>query len=497
MKQDMLAHSTSLELRGKTEPRIYTPPLRELTPETSYGFDLIDFAADVVDVPFDPWQEWLAIHLGELLEDMRPRFRTVLCLVSRQNGKTRFAKTLTLYWLFVERCKLVLGTSTTRDYAKVAWRQVCEEAESNPYLKSEVKAIRKSIGEESLITKDDNEYKFAASNRRAGRSLTVHRLIVDEIREHTNWEAWNAANYAMNAVPGAQAVAISNQGDNTAVVLDSLRESALNYLETGEGDATLGLFEWSAETGCEVDDPEALAAANPDLGNRIKLDTLVAQAKRAKRNGGEELAGFRTETLCQRVQLLDAALDLDSWFACGDTNLDLKQTKAPIALCLDISLDGSHATLIAASTTHTHTWIDTVHAWDGHGCSAEIRRELPGIVNKIAPTIFGWFPQGPAAALAADLRKGWQQRGTEVKEITNEITSVCMGLAEQCTARAIKHGADPLLDAHISSAQRLNRGDAWVFTRKGGNPIDAAYACAGAVHLSRTLPKPKPALVAL
>lgn len=492
-----LAHSMNSELKGKTEPRLYTPPLRELNPTSSYGYDLIDFAQDVLEFEFDPWQKWLAIHIGELLPDDRPRFRKALCLVARQNGKTTFAKALTLYWLFVERAKLILGTSTTRGYAREAWKQVCEEAEANRFLKGEIKDIRKTIGEETLETKDGCEYKFAAANRRAGRSLTVRRLIIDEIREHTNWEPWNAAYNAMSAVPEGQAIAISNQGDNTAVVLDSLHQSAKAFIETGQGDQRLGLFEWSAPTGCEPTDPEAIAAANPSLGRRIMLDTILGDAERAVQAGGEELAGFRTEVLCQRVELLDAAIDSQSWEACADEQINLKALNTRIALCLDVALDGSHATLIAATSTHTKTYIDTVQAWDGHGCSAQVRAELPKIVAKIAPAKFGWFPQGPSAAIAAELRKGWAPRGCEVVEITSELTAVCMGLAEQVTSRAIIHGNDPLLNKHVSQTQRLNRGDAWVFTRKGGGPIDAAYAAAGAVHLSRTLPKPKPKVVAL
>ena len=57
-------------------------------------------------------------------------------------------------------------------------------------------------------------------------------------------------------------------------------------------------------------------------------------------------------------------------------------------------------------------------------------------------------------------------------------------------AGEIVHPKDPLLDQHIASAQKLHRGDRWVFTRKGTGPIDGAYAAAGAVHLARLLPPP-------
>jgi phage terminase large subunit-like protein len=65
------------------------------------------------------------IHAGELLPDGRPRFRTVLVLVARQNGKTHALKVLGLYWQFVEMWPLILGMSTNLDYAREAWEKAC------------------------------------------------------------------------------------------------------------------------------------------------------------------------------------------------------------------------------------------------------------------------------------------------------------------------------------------------------------------------------------
>ena len=39
---------------GRTEPRLWTKPLRELTPETSLGFQVIAFAAEVLGVTLYP-----------------------------------------------------------------------------------------------------------------------------------------------------------------------------------------------------------------------------------------------------------------------------------------------------------------------------------------------------------------------------------------------------------------------------------------------------------
>jgi hypothetical protein len=471
-----------------------------LTAATSYGFDVIDFSR-VIGLPLDPWEELAVIHGGELLPDGRPRFRVLLILVARQNGKTTLAKVLVLYWLFVEVVGAVLNTSTDRSYAKRFWVQVCELATGNEWISQYLgsDAIRKTISEESLTTLDGAELTFAANNGRAGRSMTLARWLCDELREHLSFDAWDAATNAQNAVPHAQTVCISNQGSDLSVVLDSVRDSALVHIETGTGDARVGLLEWSAPDGADVTDVRALAAANPNLGRRLDVDALMGAAMRAKRAGGVELSGFRTEVLCQRVRLLDPAIDPDGWDRLGvDDPIDLAEHRSRVALCFDVSLDGMHACLVAAAVVDGVTHVDAVAAWEGPNCTKLLRADLPDLVRKIRPRTLGWFPAGPAAAVAADLAdrgyRGWPPRRITVEEIRGEATAVCMGLAEQVNAGQLQHSRDPMITAHIHGTQRLWRGDAWVFVRRGAGHIDGSYATAGAVHLARTLPPAPPPL---
>lgn len=489
---------------GSVTPRIWTPPLVELTPETSFGFDVIEFAEDI-GMPLDPWEQWAVIHLGEMLPDGRPRFRIVLILVARQNGKTYLAKVLSLYWMFIEQVPLVLGTSTNRDYAKGVWQELCEFVTDHPMLSAELgpKPVWSAAGSEMLVTAAGSKYKIAATNRRAGRSLTVHRLMLDELREHAHWNAWNAATNAMNAVRDGQAIAISNQGDDTSVVLDSLHGAAQEFIETGRGDPRLGLLEWSAPRGADPTDMAALAAANPNLGYRIDPDALIGAGLRAKAAGGEELAGFRTEVMCQRVHLLDPAVDPDAWEARGtDRPVNLADHRKRLALCVDVALDGSHATLAAAAVLDDkRVHLEVVEAWDGFGCTKALRADLPGLVARLKPRVIGWFPAGPAAAIAADMadrgHRGWPPRRVAIEEIKGDVAPVCMGFADAVAAGDVVHPDDEMLNQHVGAAQRLWRGDVWVFGRKGASPIDGAYAAAGAVHLARTLPPPRPDLVAL
>lgn len=479
---------SSRSVAGSVEPRLWTKPLRELTPDTSYGFDLIDFADAVLGRPFDPWQEWLSIHVGELLPDGRPRFRNVLVLVSRQNGKSYWAKALTLFWMAVEEVPLVLATNTDRSYAKRAWKEINEIAAGARSPKM-APTIRQVIGEEQT-TIGASAYIFAANNDRAGRSTTVHRWLCDEICVHDSFDTWEAADGAMTAVDDAQTVAISNQGDASAVLLDSLRGPAIAHIESGHGDERLGLFEWSAPDGADPTDVEALAMANPDLGNRVQVDALVAAGRRAKAAGGEQLAKFRTNHMCQRVSLLDPAIDEHSWAACAGTITRMADHRARVGLGLDVSPLGDHATLVAAVIEGGRCHVDVVKEWDGYGAVSALKRDLAGEVAQVHPGAVGWLPNGPTAALAAELRSGWAPAGTRVEELKSDLPAVCMGLAEQVADGEICHGGDPMLAVHITRAQKLYRGDAWVFGRSGDTPVDGAYATAVAVHLARTMPPP-------
>ncbi|MDG4809934.1 terminase [Micromonospora sp. WMMD1120] len=513
---------------GSTAPRLITPPLVTgppgpcgcgcaLTAATSYGFAVIDFARDKLGMPLDPWQERAVIHGGELLPDGRPRFRTVLVLVARQAGKTHLLTVLALFWLFVERWPLTLGMSTMLEYARESWDQARVIAEDVDELAAQLprNAVKEGNNDVRLLTSHGTRYKIAAANRRGGRSLRIDRLIIDELREHATWVAWNAATNAMNARPFGQAWCITNMGDDTSVVLNSLRQSAKDFIEwwdeeSGQrgvaelldapdmvGDYRLGLLEWSAPEGCDVDDPDAIAAANPNVGRRQHWDDLLGPARRAKRAGGEEEAGFRAEVLCQRVPLLNPAINPGDWKDCRDVG-DLDAVRGRLAGCIDLNPDGTHATLaVAAVLDDERVRVETVHEWSGPDAAAQLERDLPGWVEKLKPRVIGWFPAGPAAAVAAkvaDRRKegvrGWPPRGVRVEDIRGETTAVCMGLVKEVKARTLAHSGQDMLDDQVAGAEKLKRGDGWVFTRAGG-PADAVYAVAGAAHLARTLPKPR------
>lgn len=497
-------------IRGSTLPRLWTPPLVTgppggcvcgcaLTEATTYGFRLIDFAA-AIGVPFDPWQRFLAIHLGELLPDGRPRFRKLLIIVARQNGKTLFSRVLILFWMFVQRTPLTIATHTDRGEAKKSWQATIDMAESIEWLTLEMPAIhqRLQIGEEDFWNIHGAHYVFKAPNRRAGRGKTIGRALLDEIREHTNREAFSAVEGAMRAVKDAQLIATTNQGYADGVVLKSLREAALRFIQTGKGDRRLGLIEWSAEEGMLPNDLRGLAMANPDLGNRVDAESLVADAETAMAEGGDALDEFYTEYMCVARAARAAAISAELWGARSpkpDRPVVVPaEVRDRLALCLDVSRNGKHVTLAWAALVEGVVHTGIVAGWES---TAAMRRALPGIIEAVKPRVLAWFPNSPTAAVMVELGKARQPTGkrwppfrVKLQEITTETPAVCMGFAEQVESDELRHDGHALGEAHVANSTRQDRGNVWVFDRRGTGDIDALYAMAGAVHVARSLPAP-------
>jgi hypothetical protein len=495
---------------GHTVPRLYVPPLVTgppgpcgcgcaLTPETTDGFDVAEFAELVLGEPLDEWQRWLVIHALELLPDGRPRFRRVVITVARQNGKTYLLAILACFWLYVCGPINLLGSSTKTGQAIKAWNKAIGMAKAVADLAAMIPkrgGITTGAGREKWALTNGSVYEPVASNEDGGRGDSLDRVIADELRHHHDYSAYGASYHAMRARPYAQFWALTSMGDHRSVVLNDLRSAALMFMESGTGDPRLGLFEWSPEEGADPLDPHALAAANPNAGRRFDLAELLAEAEVAVAKGGMALTDFKTEAMNLMVDALDPALNAAAWLDCRVPG-DLSALKAGLVMVVDVSPDMQHVTLVAgALMPDGRVRIEPAKAWEGPRAVAAAAAELPGFLARNRPRKFGWLPGGPGAALVATLRErkgrtSWPPRGVLTEEIAGEASGACMAFAVSVEAREIVHAGDPLLDAQARAVTKLPRpNDTWRFGRSGETYADAMYAAAGVVLLARTLPTP-------
>lgn len=501
---------------GSEVPRVFTPPLRELTPETTAGFAAIEFSEEVLGIELLPWQRWLLIHALELLEDGSFRFRTVVLLVARQNGKSTLAQILSLFFLYVRQSRLVIGTAQNLDIAEEVWAGAVELAEGTPDTAEMISRVVHTNGKKSLELDTGERYKVQAASRRGGRGLSGDLVLLDELREHANWDAWGAVTKTTMARAMAQIWALSNAGDAASLVLRYLRKMAHKVLGDPDGinsdglgsvdladaesmpddvedvpaDDSLGIFEWSAPPGCSVDDRAGWAAANPSLGYTITERAIASAA------ATDPEWVFRTEVLCQwNDGTTEGPFPSGSWEAGLDASSVIPAAE-PVTFAVDTEHDRSR-TYIAAAGLRADGGVhgEVVAARYGQGWVLE------------------WF--GSRATPEQPIRVVVQSRGAPVSSLVDDLEALenvevvrwegmFLGAGcgdffdavgahvwepdlEQDETEADRparfwHLPQPILNLQASTAVSKPAGDSWFWDRKG-SPYGAGalMAVTGAV----------------
>lgn len=495
----------SPKLHGSETPRVWTKPLRELTPETSLGFSVIEFAETVLEINLLPWQRWLLVHMLELLPDNSLRFRTVIVLVARQNGKSTLSQVLALWFMYIYGVALVIGTAQDLDVAEEIWQGAVDLAEESEDLAPLIEKVVKVNGKKALELTGGERYKVKAANRRAGRGLSGDVILLDELREHQSWDAWGAITKTTMARAMALILALSNAGDSTSVVLRYLRQMCLKqlvdggerdlrgelddnlealiaeYVEDGideaeayaNGDDSVAIFEWSAAPGCDVWDRDGWAQANPSLGYTITERTVAS----ACRTDPEWI--FRTEVLCQWSSgTLEGLFPTDSWERSADET-SRRAEGADVALCLDVAWDRSASHIGLASTRpdglrHWEIIASRVGTdWPADWLTSSERSEA---VRNAPVAVQG--RGAPVSSLIKDLREA----GVNVVEMSGtDLGDACGSAYDRVRAAVgegeadagVRHRNQPLLNIAAANAATKPLGDAWVINRSK-SPVDVS-----------------------
>lgn len=471
-------------MKGITEPRLYTRELRQLTEETSLGYACIEYAKMILRKELYPWQEWALIHaleiVGELSGEWRFRYRTVLFLISRQNGKTVLSEVLASFFLNVLMVQNIFGTSLSLEKAEEVWEAVCNDQETYPELSADIVRISRTNGKKRIDLHGGRRYKVGAPSRRAGRGDSNDLVMLDEVREHRDWETWSAAAASTNAKPNGLIVCFSNAGDPDSIVLRQLRAQALGQKMNLGGDVdtnTLGLFEWSSPEGAKTDDIQALAQANPAMGYGL----LTERALLGNRATFPE-AKFRSECMCQQVETIlpppfpegawDSGIDNQSSIPLGNQvyyGIDLSQDRrwTSIGVC-GMREDGNWHIEVVARRVGTEWAID----W--------FRERAAQRTMQLAFQVRG----APVSGLAEQICtiSGVERIGIEGAELTNgwgrffDGISAC--LPDQEGAK-IYHLPQPVLDSPGKTMQLKQMGGGVALPDRTKSPDDIAplFAC--------------------
>lgn len=492
-------------LLGRTEPRVYTPPLRELTRDTSLGFDVIDFATDVLCVELRPWQRWLLVHaleiVGEFGGEWHFRFSTVLTLVARQNGKTTLIVVVTLYWMYMLCCSLVIGMAQDLTRSGDTWDATEQMVDATDALRKEKVCGKHGNSGRDLILTGNRHYVTKPPTRGAGRGPSAQLVIMDEMREQQSWDAWDAVADTTLAQELGIIWCASNAGDAMSVVLRSKRWQAHMALGDPDGwcaeqkdiealglpeDAALGIFEWSARPDRGVWDTDGWCEANPSLGYGLKERKLRASIS------GKTESGARTENLCQFVgRMITSPFPDGAWEAGTDGDSEIAPD-SPLWWAIDVSADRMHTAIAVCGLRSDRTYhVEVVAYRSGLGW---VSGWLAERADPARPMRIAYQGKGAPVASMADVYG--QVDGVELVPVTGPDVAAYSGRfwdavsaldparedGEGSDATPVHHRPQPALDLAANVAATKVAGDgAWMWDRnRSAEDIAPLVACSTA-----------------
>ena len=452
------------KIKGHEKPRVHTPYLKG----PSRAQEVADLA-EKIGMPLTPWQRHVLEDMLKVDKDNQFRRKTLGLLIARQNGKTHLARMMILGHLFIFGSKNVIGMSSNRNMALDTFREVANTITANDFLNDQVKKIRYANGSEEIVLKTGARYEIVAATRDGSRGKHADLLFVDETREISE-EAWIAARPTTRAT-GGQTLTCSNAGDAFSSVLNDLRERALSYPSE-----TFGWYEYSAPAHCKLDDRNAWAMANPNLGYFITEETLEESVAT---NSPE---ATKTEMLCQWVDSMTSMFTADMIEMTTDTDLQLLPGPTTV-FAIDVSPSRRSGALLIGQLLP-----DTGKVGMG---VAQLWTSEVGIDDLVmAKDIHAWAIKYRPQAILYD-KYATENIALQLKnshQVMEDVSgqkfyTACQQLLDMFTNNRLVHSGQPEFVAHLNNSASKQNDAGWrIVRRKSAGDVTGAICAAMLAH---------------
>lgn len=224
----------------------------------AYGVELDEWQANIVrGILRESGGAWSASQAG-------------VC-VARQNGKGQVLTALELAGLLLFR-EQVLHTAHAVKTSSDGFRRLWSVIETHADLSRLVKRHSQQVGLEYVELTTGGRVAFTTRSASAGRGLSIDRLIVDEAEDLPAAEV-GALAPTVFARPKAQSVYVGTAPGpmHDAEAWATMRKAAHEGLNP-----RLAWWEWCAEYGADLDDPELWHRVNPAVAaGRVDVQSVT------------------------------------------------------------------------------------------------------------------------------------------------------------------------------------------------------------------------------
>lgn len=234
----------------------------------------------------EDWQKALvAATFGVINKKTRLRkYREVLLMVARKNGKSTFSSAIGLYMQMAdgEPGAEVYAVATKKDQAKIVWLEAKRMVKKSPVLLRRNKPL---VGE---LTAEFNDSFFRPLGRDSDTldGLNVHCATMDEMHAWTDQNLYDVIADGTSARREPLILITTTAGTVRENVFDRKYDDAvnlLNGLDDPEGirDESFLPVIYELDSRDEWTDRECWIKANPGLGTIKRIDQLETKVRRA------------------------------------------------------------------------------------------------------------------------------------------------------------------------------------------------------------------------
>lgn len=370
-------------------------------------------------------------------------------VLPRGNGKSGLVAAIALHHLFTfgEGARVMVVAQNDK-----AAQRLLDTAKRMVALEPELEERAQVYKDRIYVPGTDSEFKAVASEQSAveGEDLTL--AIIDEIG-FTDVDVYEAALLSTGKRPGSKLVAIGTP--STPRMRD--KSPLLGLVTAGRaGDPTINLVEYSAPDNCALDDEEALAAANPALGDWLDLDVI-----RASMPPKTSEAEYRRARLGQWVlQSGESFMPAEAWGECARPGVAIPEG-TPVVLALDGSQRWDATVLMMASVSPV-PHVEVAGWWFGdHDPDFEVSHA------EVENTILDFAERFKVREVTADpylwqrTLQVLQEEGLPVSKFSQSAGRMSPALAEFRAAALdgkVTHQDDHRVNAHMLAAQLIESG---------------------------------------
>jgi len=432
--------------------------------------------------------------------------------IARKNGKTALIASILLAHLCgpeaVQNSQIVSGAQS-KEQAAVVFELARKMVEMSPILAGLVKIL--PSGKRLLGLRKNVLYRALAADGKTAHGLSPILAILDEVGQVIGPvdKFVSAITSAQGAYTNPLLIAISTQAPTDADLFSTWIDAQKN-----SPDPRVVCHVYAAPQDCDLDDPDAWAAANPALGVFRSLDDLRKQCKQAMDMPANE-PEFRNLILNQRVEAVAPFVARSVWEANGAPPGDGAGRK--VWAGLDLSSVNDLTSLEAVDDTggvHSQFWLPEVglreksrkdkvpyDLWAREG----LLNTTPGSAIEyefIAAYLRGFFDRFDVQALAFDrynmkFLRPWLVKANfsdaeldkfvEFGQGTASMTPALRELEVKLLNKSLRHGKHPVLTMCAANAKVVGDSGARKFDKqRARGRIDGMVALAMAVGVMPT-----------